>query len=265
MADPYETLGVRRGDSSETIRKAYRKLAKRFHPDLNPGKPEALERFKAINAANDLLSDPDKRARFDRGEIDAEGRETAAAQGGGWQHHATQQPYAAGAGGFGADDLDTLFGQSFGDRFGGAGRGRDMHYSVSVTFMEAANGAVRRLLLPDGKELDVTIPPGLRDGHILRLKGQGRRGSGGVGDALVEVSVAPHRFFRREGDDVVLDLPITLKEAGTRRHGRGADREGQGAADHSARIGHRHTAAAEGAWHRRGKSICRADADLAAR
>lgn len=214
MADPYETLGVRRGDSSETIRKAYRKLAKRFHPDLNPGKPEALERFKAINAANDLLSDPDKRARFDRGEIDAEGRETAAAQGGGWQHHATQQPYAAGAGGFGADDLDTLFGQSFGDRFGGAGRGRDMHYSVSVTFMEAANGAVRRLLLPDGKELDVTIPPGLRDGHILRLKGQGRRGSGGVGDALVEVSVAPHRFFRREGDDVVLDLPITLKEAG---------------------------------------------------
>lgn len=211
MADPYETLGVRRGDSDETIRKAYRKLAKRFHPDLNPGKPEAAERFKTINAANNLLSDADKRARFDRGEIDAEGHETPPARGSAWQHYAGAEPYASG--GFGADDLDTLFGQGFGDRFGGAGRGRDMQYSVSVTFLEAANGAVRRLLLPDGRELDVTIPPGLRDGHVLRLKGQGRRGANGVGDALVEVSVAPHRFFRREGNDVVLDLPITLQEA----------------------------------------------------
>jgi DnaJ-class molecular chaperone len=216
MADPYETLGVRRGDSDETIRKAYRKLAKRFHPDLNPGKPEAAERFKTINAANDLLSDADKRARYDRGEIDAEGHETATApRAGSWQQYAGAPPYGGGAGGgFGADDLDTLFGQSFGDRFGGATRGRDMHYSVSVTFLEAANGAVRRVLLPDGRELDVTIPPGLRDGHVLRLKGQGRRGANGTaGDALVEVSVATHRFFRREGDDVVMDLPITVQEA----------------------------------------------------
>lgn len=215
MADPYETLGVRRGDSDETIRKAYRKLAKRFHPDLNPGKPEAAERFKTINAANDLLSDPAKRARFDRGEIDAEGHEAAPPppRGGSWQQHAGAASYGGG-GGFGADDLDTLFGQAFGERYGGASRGRDMHYSVSVTFLEAANGAVRRVLLPDGRELDVTIPPGLRDGHVLRLKGQGRRGANGsVGDALVEVSVAPHRFFRREGDDVVMDLPITVQEA----------------------------------------------------
>jgi DnaJ-class molecular chaperone len=212
MADPYETLGVRRGDSEDTIRKAYRKLAKRFHPDLNPGKPEAAERFKTINAANDLLSDPDKRGRFDRGEIDAEGHETAPApRAGSWQQYAGAEPYAGGgAGGFGADDLDTLFGQAF----GGAGRGRDMHYSVSVTFLEAANGTVRRVLLPDGRELDVTIPAGLRDGHVLRLKGQGRRGGNGkTGDALVEVSVAPHRFFRREGDDVVMDLPISVQEA----------------------------------------------------
>jgi len=213
MADPYETLGVRRGDSDETIRKAYRKLAKRFHPDLNPGKPEAAERFKSINAANDLLSDPDKRARFDRGEIDSQGNETATARGGSWQNYAGAAPYGGG-GGFGADDLDTLFGQAFGDRFGATGRGRDMHYSVSVTFLEAANGAVRRVLLPDGRELDVTIPAGLRDGHVLRLKGQGRRGANGAaGDALVEVSVAPHRFFRREGDDVVLDLPVSIQEA----------------------------------------------------
>jgi DnaJ-class molecular chaperone len=212
MADPYETLGVKRGDSEETIRKAYRKLAKRYHPDLNAGKPEAAERFKTINAANDLLSDPDKRARYDRGEIDAEGHETAAARPNPWQQRGGD---GAGAthGGFGADDLDTLFGQAFGDRFGGAGRGRDMQYSVSVTFLEAANGAVRRVLLPDGRELDVTIPAGLRDGHVLRLKGQGRRGPGGVGDALVEVSVQPHRFFRREGNDVILDLPVTVQEA----------------------------------------------------
>jgi DnaJ-class molecular chaperone len=219
MADPYETLGVRRGDSDATIRKAYRKLAKRYHPDLNPGKPEALERFKAINAANDILSDADKRARFDRGEIDAEGHETAAARPSNWRQYAGAEPYggsgAAGGGNFSAEDLESLFGQAFGERFGGSSPGRDMHYSVSVTFLEAANGAVRRLLLPDGKELDVNIPPGLRDGHILRLKGQGRKGlgGGGAGDALVEVSVAPHRFFRREGDDVVMDLPITLQEA----------------------------------------------------
>jgi DnaJ-class molecular chaperone len=217
MADPYETLGVRRGDSDDTIRKAYRKLAKRFHPDLNPGKPESAERFKTINAANDLLSDPEKRARFDRGEIDAEGHETPPPppRGGSWQSYAGAEPYGSGgAGGFGPDDLDTLFGQAFGDRTGGATRGRDMHYSVSVTFLEAANGAVRRLLLPDGRELDVTIPAGLRDGHVLRLKGQGRRGANGTaGDALVEVSVAPHRFFRREGDDVVMDLPVTVQEA----------------------------------------------------
>ncbi len=214
MADPYETLGVRRGDSDETIRKAYHKLAKRYHPDLNPGKPEAAERFKAINAANDLLSDADKRARFDKGEIDAEGHETAAARAGSWQQYAGEPPYAGGGGGgaFNMDDLDSLFGQSFGGA-GGGGRSRDVHYSVSVTFLEAANGAVRRLLLPDGRELDVTIPAGLKDGHVLRLKGQGRRGLKDAGDALVEVSVAPHRLFRREGDDVVMDLPITLREA----------------------------------------------------
>lgn len=215
MADPYETLGVRRGDTDETIRNAYRKLAKRYHPDLNPGKPEAAERFKEINAANDLLSDSEKRARFDRGEIDAEGRETASARAGGWQQYAGAEPYGGGGGGGGAfnmDDLDTLFGHAFGERAGG-GRSKDVHYSVSVTFLEAANGAVRRVLLPDGRELDVTIPPGLKDGHVLRLKGQGRRALNGAGDALVEVSVVPHRFFRREGDDIILELPITLQEA----------------------------------------------------
>jgi DnaJ-class molecular chaperone len=206
MADPYATLGVARGDSDDKIRAAYRKLAKRHHPDMNAGRPDAAERFKTISTAYDLLSDPEKRARFDRGEIDANGHETAAARSRAWQQ---QQRPAGQNGGFGPDDLETLFGHGF----GGGGRGRDMTYSVTVDFLEAANGAVRRLLLPDGRELDVTIPAGVRDGFVLRLKGQGRRGAAGTGDAMVEVSVAPHKLFRREGDDVVMDLPISLQEA----------------------------------------------------
>jgi DnaJ-class molecular chaperone len=218
MQDPYEVLGVAHGDSDETIRKAYRKLAKRLHPDLNPGKPEAGERFKTINAAYDLLSDPAKRARFDRGEIDASGNEAAPR---GYYQHAREHADAA-AGGMRPEDLEDLFGHAFTEGFpgfsggsGGRGRGRDMQYSLSVSFVDAANGAVKRLTLPDGRTLDVTIPAGLRDGHVLRLKGQGRPGRGGGpdGDALVEVSVAPHRLFRREGDDVVVDLPVTLQEA----------------------------------------------------
>jgi DnaJ-class molecular chaperone len=202
-ADPYETLGVRRGDDAETIRKAYRKLAKRYHPDLNPGDATAAERFKAINAANDILSDAGKRARFDAGEIDAEGHEMPP-KAPSWQDFGgAEERYG---GGFAADDLETLFGEALSG-------GRDLHYAVAVTFLEAANGTTRRMLLPDGRALDVTIPAGVRDGHVLRLKGQGRRGRRGVGDALIEVSVTPHPLFRREGDDIVMDLPVTIAEA----------------------------------------------------
>jgi DnaJ-class molecular chaperone len=216
MADPYEILGVRRDESAEAIRKAYRKLAKRYHPDLNPNDKSAAERFKTINAAYDILSDPEKRARYDRGEIDAEGHETAAAHGPAWRQYAGAEAYGAGGGqGFTAEDLETLFGHAFGEGLGsfGAGRGRDAHYSLTISFLEAANGAVRRLTLPDGRTLDVTIPAGVRDGHVLRLRGQGRPGRHGPGDALVEISVAPHPVFRREGDDVIVDLPVTLQEA----------------------------------------------------
>jgi DnaJ-class molecular chaperone len=224
MDDPYTVLGVRRDDSEKTIRAAYRKLAKRHHPDLNPGKPEAAETFKAINAANDILSDPEKRARFDRGEIDAAGNETPPPR-----PFYRDTPDTAGRYGGGPElspeDLEGLFGGAFGEHFdlGGFGararpahaRGGDMHYSLTVDFLDAARGAVRRLTLPDGRTLDVTIPAGLRDGHVLRLKGQGRpgRGDGPAGDALVEIGVAPHKFFRRVGDDVVMDLPVTLQEA----------------------------------------------------
>ena len=221
MDNPYETLGVRPSDSDAAIRTAYRKLAKRFHPDLNPGKPEAAERFKTINAANEILSDPEKRAKFDRGEIDADGRERPP-EPPRYQRSAAESDRYTQDRGFSEEDLASLFGQAFGDRFStGAGpgrgfraRGQDVHYGLTVDFVEAAAGAVRRLTLPDGRTLDVTIPAGLQDGHVLRLKGQGDPGRGTEpGDALVEISVTPHRLFRRDGQDILLDLPITLREA----------------------------------------------------
>jgi DnaJ-class molecular chaperone len=217
MDDPYAILGVRRDDTEETIRKAYRKLAKRFHPDLNPDKPEAAERFKAINAANQILSDPALRARFDRGEIDATGAEVQPERpsyrntGGGDARY-------GGAHGFGADAWESMFGDAFAGRPGRSDRpsaGADVHYSLTTDFLDAANGAVRRLTMPDGHDLDVTIPAGLRDGHVLRLKGKGRPGRNGgpAGDALVEITVAPHRYFHRDGNDILLELPVTLQEA----------------------------------------------------
>jgi DnaJ-class molecular chaperone len=230
MEDPYAILGVQRGDTAETIRTAYRKLAKKHHPDVNPGKPEAADRFKAIASAYDLLSDPDKRQKFDRGEIDAAGQETAAqrerefyrGEAGRSQQRSrsssgSQRRYGAAAG-FDPEDLEGLFGQ-FGDAFDFGGRrprkGRDASYGLTVAFLDAARGATRRIVLPDGRTLDVVIPPGMEDGHVLRLRGQGEPGLDGepAGDALVEITVAPDKRFRREGDDIVLTLPVTLKEA----------------------------------------------------
>lgn len=222
MADPYQTLGLKRGASESDIRAAYRKLAKQYHPDLNAGRADAAERFKAINRAHDLLSDPTRRARYDRGEIDADGNETAAhrfrqqaGRGNGWGGAPGGMGGGTGmGGGFTSEDLDALFGQAFGaDRATGAAAGRDMRHGVSVSFREAALGTSRRVLLADGREVEVAIRPGTKDGEVLRLKGQGRRGARGAGDALVEVSVAPDRLFRREGDDIVMDLPLSLKES----------------------------------------------------
>ena len=226
--DPYKTLGVKREASADEIRRAYRKLAKKNHPDLNPGNKPAEERFKAIASAYDLLSDPEKRARYDRGEIDAAGQERPEQQ--------FYRRYAEGSEGrryqgggpgepeFGAgfpEDLGDILGDFFRSR-GGAGqgepirmRGRDQAYQLTVDFLDAVNGATRRITMPDGKELDVTIPPGIDDGQTLRLRGQGGAGvSGGPpGDALIEIHVTPHPLFRREGRDVHVELPVTLQEA----------------------------------------------------
>lgn len=217
--DPYEILGVKRDADAAAIRAAYRKLAKRYHPDLNPGKAEAAERFKQINTANDILSDPEKRARFDRGEIDAQGNEKPPQPS--WRDFAEaagRQKYHSQTN-IDPDDLADILGAAFaqqrGARGGFAMRGADAQYSLTVGFLDATNGTTRRVTLPDGKTLDVRIPPGVHDGHILRLKGQGYPGHGDApaGDALVEITVAPHPFFTRDSNDIVLDLPITVKEA----------------------------------------------------
>jgi DnaJ-class molecular chaperone len=231
--NPYEVLGVKKEATSDAIRAAYRKLAKQHHPDLNPGNKQAESRFKEISAAYDILSDTEKRARYDRGEIDESGNEKPRAYS--YQDFAEGAPGAkyrgrgGGGGGGGGqegmapEDLDDLF--SFFGRGGGGGgrgegatirmRGADRQYALTVDFLDAVNGAKQRLELAPGKSLDVTVPAGVRDGQVLRLAGQGGPGLGGgaAGDALIEIHIAPHAFFRREGDDILLDLPVALGEA----------------------------------------------------
>jgi DnaJ-class molecular chaperone len=218
VTNPYEVLGVAPSASSADIQKAYRKLAKTLHPDLNPGDKAAEEKFKEVTAAYDLLGDAEKRKRFDAGEIDASGAERP-------QHHfyrdyATSDhahPYTSDSGY--ADFMDEhdalaeLLRRS--ERARANRRGQDLHYRLPIEFAESIAGANKRLTLPDGGTLDVTIPPGLVDGQILRLRGKGApgAGTGGPGDALIEVEVLPDPRFTREGDDISLELPISLSEA----------------------------------------------------
>jgi len=220
--DPYKVLGVARDATQDQIKSAYRKLARKLHPDLNPGNKQAEERFKKVGSANDLLSDPALRARFDAGEIDANGAEQ--------RPRANSGAWGTGGGGapFGEDASDFLSemlrrraqgggrrGFSYGD-FDDAVRGADAHYLLRVTLPEAALGTTKRIGLAGGKNLDVKIPPGTDEGAVLRLKGQGGAGLGGGpnGDALIEVRIEPHPLFKRDGTDIAMTLPITLAEAG---------------------------------------------------
>ncbi|MGO8738287.1 DnaJ C-terminal domain-containing protein [Rhodoblastus sp.] len=215
-ADPYVTLGVDKSASQDDIQKAYRRLAKKLHPDLNPGNKQAEERFKDVTVAYDILGDAEKRAKFDRGEIDASGAERPA-------HRYYRDfsdgasPYASDAGYQDFGDADDILSQMFarGGRARAYMRGADIRYRLELDFLEALNGGERQVVLPDGAALDVKIPAGTREGQVLRLRGKGRAGlgDGPPGDALIEIEVRPHRLFTRKGDDIHLDLAISLREA----------------------------------------------------
>jgi len=216
-ADPYEVLGVKKDASADEIQKAYRRLAKKLHPDLNPGNKKAEEQFKEVSAAYALLSDAEKRARFDRGEIDAAGHERP--QQNFYRDFADRgasRTYTSDAGFADFADEDILS-----ELFGGRGRanfrmrGADAHYQLEVDFLDAINGAKRQITLPQGEALEVTIPAGTRDSQVLRLRGKGRPGIGGgpSGDALIEIAVRPHPQFTRKDDDIHVELPIPLEQA----------------------------------------------------
>jgi DnaJ-class molecular chaperone len=242
MRDPYEVLGVPRGANAAAIKSAYRKLAKKHHPDANKNDPKAAARFAELNSANEIIGDEDKRQQFDRGEIDADGKPRfqgfpgggAGARPGGFETHTFRSGGAAGAGGFGGgfeDILNSMFGaanargaRGGGGAGGGAGRFEfdpgtmavdlDLSVAMTVSLEEAVKGGEKRVRLPTGKELNVKIPAGVVAGQQIRLKGQGENAPGHPpGDLLITVSIATHPFFKVEGSDLRLDLPVTLYEA----------------------------------------------------
>lgn len=224
--DPYTELGVNRSANAGEIRKAFHKLAKALHPDQNPGDKAAEERFKRVSGAFDILSDPEKKAKFDRGDIDGDGNEVMRGFGGPGGFR--QGPFGAGGsdprgGGFSQHfeglDLDEILG-GFGRAAGGArpfsgGRGVDVRATLEIDLEDAIKGATRRITFGDGRSLDVTIPKGAVEGQVLRLRGQGQpgRNGGSAGDALIELTLGRHPLYRVEGADLHMDLPVSVPDA----------------------------------------------------
>lgn len=222
--DPYAILGVPRGATDDDIRRAFRKLAKECHPDLHPGNASAAERFKRLTGANDIVGDPDKRRQYDAGLIDASGEPRRGYQRA--HHHAGEAFHRGPAGGSGRRFDGFPFGEVFSDIFGDVrqgrshgrgehGRGQDVRYTLEVDFLEAVAGAKKRVTLPEGGTLDLTVPEAVADHQVLRLRGKGSPGlpGGAAGDALVEIIVRPHALFRRSGDDLLIEVAITIDEA----------------------------------------------------
>jgi DnaJ-class molecular chaperone len=225
--DPYLELGVSRTASAADIRKAFHKLAKKHHPDVKPGDKTSEEKFKRASAAFDLLSDEEKRRKFDAGEIDADGRETMRAYGanpfggqaGGFRPGGSG-PGGAGPGAFDGIDLNDILGEMFGARGGGGprgggfgSRGSDLRARLEIDLEDAIAGGKKRVEFGDGRTLDITIPKGAQEGQVLRLKGQGGPGRAGPGDAMIEIAIRPHPVYRREGDNLVMDLPVSVPDA----------------------------------------------------
>jgi DnaJ-class molecular chaperone len=242
MDDPYKILGLTKTASEAEIKKAFRQLAKKHHPDTHPGDTKAKQRFQEISAAYDVIGDKEKRAKFDAGEIDASGNARGfdprayAGQGGfrgnpfggapgGGQGGDRDFHFTWGAGGQNGDEqpgfsAEDIFAEILGGRRGGArqpraAKGEDFQIAVTVSFAEAIQGGTRRVMLQNGEQIDVKIPQGLRDGQQIRVKGRGGagRGGGSSGDILIQAHIAPHPFITRDGNDLKMDLPVTLKEA----------------------------------------------------
>lgn len=233
MKDLYSVLGIARGAGDDEIKKAYRKLAKELHPDRNKDNPKAADRFKEVSSAYAILSDSDKRAQYDRGEIDESGQPKSPFGFGTGRNASGGRGAGFESGGFDfSGDPSDLFSELFGrgrSRGGGGGgfgfdfddfrtrrppaKGADVAYRLSVPFEAAAKLEPQRITLRNGKTLDLKLPAGFASGRQVRLSGQGDMGAGGAGDALVTLEIAPHRFFERDGDHVRLNLPIRLDEA----------------------------------------------------
>ncbi|MBE7184874.1 MAG: J domain-containing protein [Methylobacterium mesophilicum] len=243
MSDPYQVLGVSKDASAKDIKSAFRKLAKKYHPDSNPDDPKAKDRFASINQAYEILGEDDKRKAYDRSEIDAEGKPrfqgfngadgdpfAGFRRGGGagagpggmrWEFSSNRPGAGAGTSDFDADIFSDIFGQAFGQgaRQAGAGmrrppaKGADLSAALDISVEDVATAARVNALFPNGKQLAVKLPAFVEDGQTIRLKGQGEEGPGGAGDALVQLRIRPHPRFRLEGRDVHVDVPVPLKDA----------------------------------------------------